>query len=435
MLDVITRGSAGVQDVLRPDPAAVSTAVVTCVAPKLRLSDVLHEFARALVTDFPVQAILDHLVQQVMEILPISAAGVTLLSPGFYPQYCAASDDLALRSERLQTELGEGPCLAAYNTGQAVSVPDLPNEQRFPTWAPRALEEGLVAVFTFPLRNGPTLLGALDLYRTTAGALDDEAMRAAQTLADVAAAYLLNAQARADLEESSERALIEVQEQERRQIASDIHDDSVQAIIAAQMRLQRLQRRVNDPTMAALVDDIERAMAEAVVRLRRLMFDLSPPILDEEGVGSALRAYLVKRFNPLGLAWTLVDDITVEPEQTTKALAYRLTRELLSNVLKHAYAKQVLVTMKTADGGVAITVTDDGISFDTSKRHGMAGDPGGLSSLSTTTKAARGRYSAESAPGVGTTSHLWLPDTKEPEPALADVLQDRGRRRHRATRC
>jgi diguanylate cyclase (GGDEF)-like protein len=171
-----------------------------------QLSEVLSEFARTMVTNFPIQGILDHLVKRIVEVLPISAAGVTLISPGTDPRYVAASDESALRFEKLQTELGEGPCLAAYETGEAVAVADLRDESRFPKFTPRAVEAGLVAVFTFPLCRGAERLGALDLYRSTPGLLDDAAMSAAQTLADVAAAYLLNAQARVDLEASSERS-------------------------------------------------------------------------------------------------------------------------------------------------------------------------------------------------------------------------------------
>ena len=79
-----------------------------------RLSDVLSEFARTLVTDFPIQAILDRLVVRIVGVLPVTAAGVTLISPGTEPHYVAASDASALRFEQLQTELGEGPCLAAF---------------------------------------------------------------------------------------------------------------------------------------------------------------------------------------------------------------------------------------------------------------------------------------------------------------------------------
>jgi diguanylate cyclase (GGDEF)-like protein len=171
-----------------------------------QLSNVLSEFARTMVTDFPIQGILDHLVLRIVDILPITAAGVTLIAPGSNPRYLAASNRSALRFEQLQTELGEGPCLAAYTTGDAVAVPDLREERRFPSFVPRALAAGLVAVFTFPLRDGDARLGALDLYRDTPGLLDSGTMTAAQTLADVAAAYLRNAQARADLQASSDRS-------------------------------------------------------------------------------------------------------------------------------------------------------------------------------------------------------------------------------------
>ncbi|MDQ1428794.1 MAG: hypothetical protein QOK39_2270, partial [Acidimicrobiaceae bacterium] len=170
------------------------------------LSDVLGDFARTMLTDFPIQAILDQLVTRIVDVLPITAAGVTLISPGAYPRYVAASDESALRFEELQTELGEGPCLAAYQTGEAVAVADLRDESRFPNFAPRAVEAGLVAVFTFPLRHGEEQMGALDLYRNVPGLLDASAMDAAQTLADVAAAYLLNARARDDLQDALHRS-------------------------------------------------------------------------------------------------------------------------------------------------------------------------------------------------------------------------------------
>ena len=131
----------------------------------------LSEFARTMLTDFPIQAILDHLVERIVEILPISAAGVTLIDAGADPRYIAASDGSALRFEKLQTELGEGP--ACWPTPPATPF-------RCPTCGPRPgsrssrpgpIEAGMMAVFTFPLYHGDRRLGALDLYRETPGEL------------------------------------------------------------------------------------------------------------------------------------------------------------------------------------------------------------------------------------------------------------------------
>jgi signal transduction histidine kinase len=161
-----------------------------------RLSDVLSEFARTLITDFPIQGILDHLVGRIVDLLPIEAAGVSLISATTHPRFIAGSDESAVRYERLQTSLGEGPCLAAYQGDEPISISNLAEDDRFPRFAAGALDEGLAAVFTFPLRSDDRCLGALDLYRTTTGELDAREMSVAQTLADVATAYLLNAQAR-----------------------------------------------------------------------------------------------------------------------------------------------------------------------------------------------------------------------------------------------
>ena len=107
-----------------------------------RLSDVLSEFARTLVTDFPIQGILDHLVQRIVDILPIGAAGVSLISPTTHPRIVAGSDETATRYEYLQTTLGEGPCVAAYETEGPISIPDLALDDRFPRFAESALSEG-----------------------------------------------------------------------------------------------------------------------------------------------------------------------------------------------------------------------------------------------------------------------------------------------------
>jgi diguanylate cyclase (GGDEF)-like protein len=121
---------------------------------------------------------------------------VTLISEGSAPHYVAASNAEALLFEQLQTELNEGPCLASYRSGEAVTVANLRTDARFPTFRPQAVAAGLGAVFTFPLRHPSGPLGALDLYRDAPGELRAADLAAAQTLADVAVAYLLNARAR-----------------------------------------------------------------------------------------------------------------------------------------------------------------------------------------------------------------------------------------------
>ena len=170
-----------------------------------KLSAVLIEFAHTLVTDFPIQAILDRLVVSMVDVLDVTAAGVTVISSGEAPHHIAASGPRALEFEELQTRLRQGPCLTAYDTGEPVAIPDLSVGDAYPEFGPAAVAAGMAAVFTFPLRHGEVRFGALDLYRDTIGALSPRELAAAQTLADVAAAYLINAQARQDALDVSDR--------------------------------------------------------------------------------------------------------------------------------------------------------------------------------------------------------------------------------------
>ncbi len=117
----------------------------------------------------------------------------------------AASDETVLAIESLQNELIEGPCFDAYHSGQAVAAVDLGADERFPHFSPRASAAGLAAVFSFPLRLEDRCLGALDLYRDVAGPLTGQDLQMAQVLADIAAGYLVSAQARADAEAAAAR--------------------------------------------------------------------------------------------------------------------------------------------------------------------------------------------------------------------------------------
>ena len=161
-----------------------------------RLTTVLVEFARTLTGDFPIQKILDHLVDRVVEVIPVSGAGVLLMDSDTEHHFVAASDDVILGVETLQMELQEGPCLQAYRTGQHVAIRDLAQDTTFARFSPAAAQAGLGAVYSFPLRLDDRQLGALELYAKEPVELSAADLVGAQILADVTAAYLFNARAR-----------------------------------------------------------------------------------------------------------------------------------------------------------------------------------------------------------------------------------------------
>jgi GAF domain-containing protein len=128
--------------------------------------------------------------------LPVSGAGIALMTDAGPAGTVSASDASALELEELQFGLGEGPCVDASRTGRPVLVPDLSDgaARRWPAFTEGARAAGLRAVFALPLRVGGIRLGVLDLHSRTTGVLSAEELAEALRFADAATVVLLNLQ-------------------------------------------------------------------------------------------------------------------------------------------------------------------------------------------------------------------------------------------------
>jgi GAF domain/ANTAR domain len=137
------------------------------------------------------------------EVTEMSGAGIMLMSGDVPSGSVCTTNDVSALIEDLQYELGEGPCVDAYNQGRPVLEPDLayPNEPRWLAFAGPALEAGARAVFGFPLQVGAVRLGALNLYRDRPGPFGEDQHADALVMADVAAQAVLLMQAGAPLGE------------------------------------------------------------------------------------------------------------------------------------------------------------------------------------------------------------------------------------------
>jgi signal transduction histidine kinase len=201
--------------------------------------------------------------------------------------------------------------------------------------------------------------------------------------------------------------LAQAQEKERGRIAADIHDDSIQAITAVGMRLGTVKRRLNDPEQVQLLGELEASVVTAIARLRHLLFELRPPILDREGLAPALRVHLEEIAQDAGISFNLTNGFDGEPPPESRRILYRIALEALSNVRKHSCAGLVDVTLEEIEWGYLVRVSDDGIGFDPPT------DPApghlGLTAMRERAELAGGWWRVTTAPGAGTTVEFWLP--------------------------
>jgi hypothetical protein len=144
--------------------------------------------------------------------LPASGVAVSVVTEGGARSLAVASDLLSSELEELQFTIGEGPSVEAYASRRPVLAPDLGDGSltRWPGYAPAAHDQGVRAVFAFPLQLGAARLGVLDVYRQRPGSLSDHSLAQALTFAEVAVQTLLDGQADApegDLAAGLDRAL------------------------------------------------------------------------------------------------------------------------------------------------------------------------------------------------------------------------------------
>jgi len=195
---------------------------------------------------------------------------------------------------------------------------------------------------------------------------------------------------------------------ERDRIAGELHDDSVQAMTAVSLQLQRLKARAEDPEHIALIQQTRDAADQAIERLRHMLFVLHPSSLEDDGLAVTLEIYMDTYVKPAGIAWSVQGDPQASFPVGVAALGFRLAREAVSNALRHASPNTISVKVAKANSELAIQIDDDGCGFETGTRTLKVGHLG-LKHSRALALAARGSYQITSTVGQGTTVEISLP--------------------------
>src|SRR5215213_8569286 len=152
--------------------------------------------AETLVDDFDLIEFLRMLTSRTSELFEVSAAGLLLADHRGQLRMMAASDERAEMLELFQVQTDEGPCHDCYHQGTAVVDADLSQAaDRWPRFAPRAVDAGYRAVHAFPLRLRHEVIGALNLFSTEVGQMSAADIRIVQAVADIATIALLQERA------------------------------------------------------------------------------------------------------------------------------------------------------------------------------------------------------------------------------------------------
>jgi len=228
-----------------------------------------------------------------------------------------------------------------------------------------------------------------------------------------------NARLYSDIQQEKER-MIEIQEQEHRKLARDLHDGPTQSMAAIAMRLNFARRLLErDPKATAEeLSKIEELARRTTKEIRHMLFTLRPLELESQGLIGALKAMAEKTHETYNqnVIVEAEENIITELEMSKQTIIFYIAEEAINNACKYAQANQIWVRMKDYDKDlVLLEVQDDGVGFDKSSVESSYEQRGslGLKNMNERAEMVNGIFRLDSAIGKGTTIRVLIPMTEE----------------------
>ncbi len=210
--------------------------------------------------------------------------------------------------------------------------------------------------------------------------------------------------------------VLSIQEEERRHISRDLHDDVGQSVAALKFCLHRLAPLSKGPA-AALVSECITLADATLERIRQLSRAMHPPELDALGLEEALRALVegLRAATGLDMKCHFNGLLSRRFAPEVESAAYRIAQEALGNATRHARASSILLTVEGSAGGLVVTVRDDGTGFEPGRlqQAEARGRLGVSSSIKGRARDLGGSATVTSAPGSGTVVSIEVPISRE----------------------
>ncbi|HKI86551.1 MAG TPA: GAF domain-containing protein [Thermoanaerobaculia bacterium] len=376
------------------------------------MAEFLSDATVALTRSLDRETVLKTLLEQLRRIVPCDRASVMVVEETSLVSVRAVFDGervSQLRPEaRPELDPAQHPIVRdILEKGAAVVVPDVRTRL---DWTLPTDGDSEVCWMGVPLFARGDVAGLFSLSKREPAYFNEEHLRLAETMSAQASVAVENAilyeQMRASTirMQSLSRRLVDAQEQERRQIARELHDEAGQSLLLLRYGLRLLERQIGGgESVSGQVGELVRRTDAVIDGLYRLAADLRPVSLDQVGLEAALRQYAESAASELGLTIRFKSrGFTGDrlPAAVETGL-YRIAQEAITNVVRHSQASRVDVLVMHLGDRVQLVIEDDGIGFrlDSTWRT----DRIGLISMRERAEALGGTLTIETSPGMGTT--------------------------------
>jgi len=325
-------------------------------------------------------------------------------------------------AEEMRLHLGEGLCGKTAQSGKPVLVEDISLE---PDIAHLDLisTEGLRAFICVPLRSRDRVVGVMNVASHMPRHFTKDDLHLLGSIGDLLGTAIGQAELYEQLRKGRERyrrlarQVLMAQEEERRRIARELHDETSQALAGIALNLQVLIEMaeiigIQDTEFKARLKKTHSLTVQINTEVSRLIADLRPSLLDTLGLIPAIRHYAETNLTPLGINVSFeFEGIKRSLPPEVEAGLFRWAQGAIGNIMQHSQARNVTISVKHEGDELVLCISDDGKGFNSSQLTGIeAGGRGaGLFSMKERVRLLGGACSIQSQPGQGATATARIP--------------------------
>ena len=384
---------------------------------------VLNRISNAISGLLDLDTILKITLDNVLEIIGGTIGGILLLDAATNKLYYRVQHGLPTEYvQEVRISLGEGISGRVVQNGEAILLEDISKDPR--TVNPDLISaEGLKGFVSIPLKVKDNVIGAMNIASHAAGRFGMDDLSLLNSIGNYLGVAIEQARLYTRLKQAGERyqSLLQhalmAQEQERKRIARELHDETSQAITSLTLNLQACigMMEMKGITDTDLMGKLKTTHSDAVNvgrEIVQLMKELRPILLDELGLPAAIHRYAKDNLQTQGINVAVEFDGTDQrfPPEVEITL-YRIAQGLIGNVMEHSEAKNVTIKVNCDASACELLIGDDGKGFDVSKLTQVepSGRGAGLFTMKERARLVGGYGSIESKPGHGTKVTVHIP--------------------------
>ena len=381
-----------------------------------RQLEAINQIALAVDQEVEIHDVLFITLENLLDLLNLDFGWVYLYDPEVHKHHLASWKNVPEFIQEFILSVEERDLCPSQIPAEVKYAPNQIQIQNCPRLESAGIEQARSSHISIPIEAREIHFGVINLYYPHPDDLDRETLALLEAIQTKISEVVANAWLEIKLREKEAarelllQSLVTAQEDERAHLARELHDQAGQSLTSLLIQLKAMENLCENEALEGNLHKMQDVVAETINRIRDLSYQLRPPSLEEFGFGTAVHALAEEMTDQTDIKIRIKDKLQQEISPDLALVLYRIVQEGLTNIIRHAQAKQVMINLVQNGNLLHLVIEDDGKGFDPAqilpeegKRHL------GLISMHERAELIGGKMEMYSAPGEGTTIKVQVP--------------------------